>query len=789
MGKNVVYLIIYFALTISFLRTVNPTLSRAQVPQPYVRCGETKDDEFHSLRPYQASPCTIPINMDEQSVVCGNDYQINDTVIVPQDWWPPEYCNPNPPPCNGTAMCHFVVPRKFGISINSYNSEYPIAGNTELVPGGETQKKSAIDIRLEDYKIPPDINQYTKGEFAEYYRDIRRWRGDSCAMVRIPIINKKILLCFDNPLNPNFDAELFPNIPYSSTEDRIGKLHSTDMIWDPDKSSVERISPDPPNTEWNAKPRDERNQNTLDQESVLYFPHMEENVELSTLTQSTYLPKELLEEEQPVGDIVPLTIPNEECKLVEVRYNPGDQLFGETMGQTGVPNAEVSYRAIFNCECTFRNCHVVDCCTRVATFHTDIDVYTPMIEELFSKTVAGNASIFKKIFPKMESGAPVEEIEDIPGVSDVVHTKWDIQSRTQLLSKEPEFYFPHLGSIYDYFLKDIQTALRPKDFPSEPLGLTKNKPILSPATLNEYVSWFFNGSEYRAENDLLSASDPTDIKKITTLTGPVNKLLSQNSQWRNIANIESVSYSENEIGLGKVDQIEKAGNTRHNQIAGCVIGVKIPIIGTIIGGIPTACLSESQKNLPTGSSSDPDETPPPDSGMCPQVPDSAIPTTYRNLKDNFIRLADQWAGEECNLAEECYNYVVNQSKNQGVNPALSLAIWLHESGASNYCHTPGVEDFGVHYIPGEDIAGQLSEWLQIAKGTGWLPCYLQGGWVEKMHTFLSRYQLGSQVCDPSNSLGNSFYNSMVTTFQWVSGGCLDSNGGFLIDTPTDSSCP
>ena len=60
----------------------------AQVPNPYVDCDDVRpdllhplSDEFHSLRPYQASPCNTNIS---GAAFCGNGIRISEQVSETQ---------------------------------------------------------------------------------------------------------------------------------------------------------------------------------------------------------------------------------------------------------------------------------------------------------------------------------------------------------------------------------------------------------------------------------------------------------------------------------------------------------------------------------------------------------------------------------------------------------------------------------------------------------------------------------------------------------------------------------
>lgn len=68
-------------------------------------------------------------------------------------------------------------------------------------------------------------------------------------------------------------------------------------------------------------------------------------------------------------------------------------------------------------------------------------------------------------------------------------------------------------------------------------------------------------------------------------------------------------------------------------------------------------------------------------------------------REQLISYANRLAGDGSQAAE-CFNYVVCKAKQNGINPAMMLNIWVHESAASNYKRFPGVEDMGIHCYGG-----------------------------------------------------------------------------------------
>jgi hypothetical protein len=218
----------------------------------------------------------------------------------------------------------------------------------------------------------------------------------------------------------------------------------------------------------------------------LYFAHTQEDKELSEFLNSSYTPKDF--------SSVPLPETTEKnvCSAINVRSNPGDNLFPGTPHGFEIP--DVTYK-ITQVECTetieevcndiggveiCRTVHQLTCPAEVV-IEIPTNTKTPWAEDIWKTTVADSGSTFRKIFPKVETGAPVTCIADIPTVTNVDYdaTKSEKPPGGDLTFKvgrkpedaagdTPQLTFPHIGSIYEYFLKGIQTALRPQGY-GEPI--------------------------------------------------------------------------------------------------------------------------------------------------------------------------------------------------------------------------------------------------------------------------------------------------------------------------------
>jgi len=545
----------------------------AQIPPQPVDCNDTINPEFHSLRPYQASPCNENVS---GAAFCGNGIAISEQVAATQS------LNPNSAP-NCTLVdsrtsryqCTFDIHRERRITVDLSNAELPILGNTEKVVNSQNQNDELDDAqktneyvswylngatgraeygadeeaskiinfsgplkkllpqsiqhkqqietvekreeeghnqivvcaqesilglfgkttpiacykeeggktqgdayRLDDWDgnlsfyntylntlvdlftailpgVPRDVIRESLGnhwnkrtpplpwdeEFKDnsklYLKAYYEWRGKSCVL--IPVLNQPI--CIDNPFVVNKYADLFPYVPLSSTEDREGSVAISEF-------GIKATSPD-------AKVLNPKFTNQSPSE--LFFAHTEEVSDLASILQSTYAPAGGSSGSAPSVGVAP-----NNCSLVNIRSNPGDQLFpGEISG-------DLSYDMEFSCDY-----EIPDTGWKPKECKKDVLVSlgtitkTPEADEIWSKLVAGPQGAFKKIYPKVGEGGALECLADIPAATKVNYQGEGLGAVTnpaERAGQSPELYFPHLGGVYEYFLKGIQTALRPKGF-------------------------------------------------------------------------------------------------------------------------------------------------------------------------------------------------------------------------------------------------------------------------------------------------------------------------------------
>lgn len=739
--KLVLLLFFFFLLTFSFLAIVYA--DEKPIPPPTVPCKSVDSPEFHSLRPYQASPCLSQVQ--DEALFCGNDLTLKDTVKVAKSG--AISCEDK----GESIVCQFRVNRSATVAIDLSNAELPILGNTQLTANSQSQDQSldAAD-RVNDYvswylsgvakkaedsppdpkspegealikdfagpvqkltpwsiqntlrtntvkaasktrhdqvvgcvnlvggitpcypqragvreirlsywgkKLPPKESDFKK--YNDFWLAYRRWRGDFC----LSLLSYN--LCFDNPFTFRYTGNLFANIPFSSTEDRKGAAEVETVALQ--KSGDVTVS----NLVFsNQKPAD------------LFFAHMEEANQLGDILQSTFVPKG---QDKLGGKTANAGAGAPACDLAQIRTNPGDNLFaGEIKG-------DLTYTADFSCEfpktessgnpcgpglpkCPDgEGCNQNGKCAIRANPGCSKDIFvdlglitkTPLADEIYSRLVVGSASIFKRIFPKIEAGGALSALFDIPGATKVEYKSlagpqlvYAGNQENERKGENAELYFPHVGSLSEYFLKGIQTILRPKGY-----------------------------------GEQIISGQPSTIP-----TAP------------------------------------PTGKTDCNQNAPAV-------------------------NIP---------------GLISRAA--------------FAALANRWTGGD-NFADECFNDVVGRSIRSGVNPAYALITWLIESGASNY--GVSVEDFGVHLGDVRGFSAQIERFLGTVTGAAHQYCSRNGvpPWPSELFGHIACYVTGEydqsrpdyvRLKDRVQKYFEDFTSYFTST---IAPGCGLPTG------PTDNKCP
>jgi len=566
--------------------------------EPYVPCNQTYasrglngGNEFHSLRPYPASPCDTTVY--DEVKMCGQDLVIKETYRFTSDeegtTGATYNCQSTGP--NGEKTCDIALERSSVMTIAIDNARLPIMGDTEVVTNStkevvtsEPNKQWAnlmngyaswflngVTSRAEEkdelvytldandpeynsriYEIinfsgplrkllplniqnglyaassvgpapPVLVQEGLRSQQQEDANNVRHNQFAVCAVQallgqlpvicyhnrRIDVTNRRITdipaLLFAgggggilNPFTYNLNP-LYSFIPFSSTEDLAGKMFRPTPKEGGNATNVELIF-----------------EPTANEERTLYFAHMQEVSELSEVLQNTYRSKNVNATGNAPIDQLELQKATQYCDILETRGGAGDRLYGNLEGnledrvagntqstQTTI-SANLSYDASFTCnfgpesfdDAIYQQClddnDVIpggpgdEFCIDQATTRSEcvqeiivpfrIETSTPKADDIWDRMVAGNMAIFKRMFPKIGAGTPVDFIKDIPANTNVSYsttvqgTGGALES-SQTLAGNPnknqpgssaKIFFPHIGSVQEYFLEGIQCALRPQ---------------------------------------------------------------------------------------------------------------------------------------------------------------------------------------------------------------------------------------------------------------------------------------------------------------------------------------
>ena len=881
---------------------VPPPVIGSPRPVPYVPCDEVRSPEFHSLRPYQASPCNL--GFEDLALFCGNDLIISQEETILKNFYPhlfdwtyshvirrvpggyvlaliePTYpqiafiepcvvcrdgrcegripgpmpvCDRNLNMCtiplsgpaeecigdcidnqDGTETCYFNMLRVRDIAIDLQGAFLPMMGFTEPSIGSESRPHRVINSVAQSetvsdaQKVNEWVSWYINGVIgrAEYdppdpdtdegrrriidfsgplkkllswANQANEWREEVERAYRsrfqdAGIRHDQVVGCVDSSDNPvncytnpgrvdeqirltdlrqrrpplpwNYSSsenfmnawrswnrwplrDLYPYVPFSSTEDRMGIAGFGTYSIQPPLSSTFSIL-------WSSI--------TNQEPAVLYFAHMQEGSELAELFQSIFAYEGADLDSDPEPAVVSTS---EFCDLRAIRSNPGDNLFAGEMSAT------VSYEAQVECKFAI----------------PDEDIPGNLCRRL-NEAVGITADCFPAEYYCETDFGPVDceyGLAIPPGVS-----------QTCGVNCSP----PPVGELCDTYL--------PASCVPESWTCTGSDFGVGPPPCPEGFRCG-TGCIRPTEQINLSQACPNDVKiafKVSTETP-----LAEDVWKRLVANPVSVFRRifpeiEDEEGrpIRRLWDLPTATSAIYEgegvQVVGNPVSGRPANQGELyfphIGGVHEYFLKCIQKTLrPEGFGEGCISGPEPlvlPGGDCPAVPDSAIPGRWLgSFKANFINLANRWTfictGPQYNSAEECYNFVVDTSLVQGVNPAFTLTIWLNESGASNYCFCGATcQDFGVRVSSiFQNLVGQLNWFLGLPFSSGYTSCRNTSGWLEPMHAFLSRFRSGG--CDPANPEGTGYYNDLRnSTWQWVTGGCVSGNR-YSISWPTDSSCP
>ena len=223
--KKLLAVFYFILLLISFYYFLKTPIVNAQstpFPPPVVPCDATENPEFHSLRPYQASPCND--SYSDLALYCGNSLTLADPITITKTFFPETYtfegvpinpsaeadptacsycnsfsmcitkesgCNANTSGCeaglvcppvecenngDGTETCIYNIDRIKDIVIDLEDAFLPIMGFTEPSIGNESNPYKVINSQNQSENLPDvdKVNEYVSwylngvNERAEY---------------------------------------------------------------------------------------------------------------------------------------------------------------------------------------------------------------------------------------------------------------------------------------------------------------------------------------------------------------------------------------------------------------------------------------------------------------------------------------------------------------------------------------------------------------------------------------------------------------------------------------------
>ncbi len=558
----------------------------------------------------------------------------------------------------------------------------------------------------------------------------------------------------------NTFSKLFSYIPFSSTEDRLGKAELSNYTVQPATSNNVVIL--------RSEIKDQK-------PADLFFSHMQENVELAEITQKIFSPQEADLDANPWG-VAPLYAP--QCNIVSYKRNPSDDLFASEI------TATVEYTSQITCTFT-----------------------TPGVDPADSS----QGRLCSKIGGRCYKGKPEDyECDKYYNQVDCPFNSSGVFCGVNCKPYKPELVSCSLNGIVN---SDLVCFPKDWEYEDSPACLIPSRGSCNIGYLcgligcisippNQVTISDFNYTEVCENNVLVSfrtitKSPLVDEVWARLVSGPAGV-------FRRI--FPKISTEEGRP-IKRLWDLPAASPVTYKSLTpnvSVVGGSSAKLFFPHIGGVHEYFLNCIQKTLRPqgygqGCISGP-ESSNPVSDQCPSVPDDQILAKYQGeIKLNFIRLANIWTsdcpGPENNLAEECYNYVVSEATKEGVNPAFALTIWLNESGASNYCHGgPTTQDMGINLSSiYQNLVEQLNHFLGMAKVKY---CEGMSGFTENMHRWLSRFQSSKGICDPNDATATKYYKD-VRDFTWqvvtqpirICVTTINGQKRFGIDWPTDDSCP
>ncbi|HSX48978.1 MAG TPA: hypothetical protein VLE44_01850 [Candidatus Saccharimonadales bacterium] len=344
--------------------------------------------------------------------------------------------------------------------------------------------------RLTDWNgwLPPLETDAKYTSLQDYWKAYLVWRGNVCTP---NLLGTQFYFCAGLTNAFTVWSKLFPYTPLANTEDRVGTVFtdknnpSTGLLdqsiqlkdGEGNGGTVTNVSFNPESTSHN-----------------LYFSHMQEDAELAKMLQGTVATKGDPKDPGNWEGQLQSAIKNQDaatpgntygCVKQEIISNPGDNLYGnlDRTKSDGTTDKKITgtlkYDATFTCQFKSQTGSKINDCDK--DIYTSLSVYTktPKSFEIWQRLVGcdptdpnqpncngsgGESGIFKRFFPKPGQDSVLANIKDIPGATTVSYNS-DADTKAGKTGQDgstANIYFAHVGSLSEYFLQGIQTALRPK---------------------------------------------------------------------------------------------------------------------------------------------------------------------------------------------------------------------------------------------------------------------------------------------------------------------------------------
>ncbi len=464
----------------------------------YLKTSETYSPDEIPQNPGSVPGPSGPLVTDtaiihNQIVVCAQNSAFNLPIWLRNLLGLPTFGTTNPTECYPNGNGDKAHPDVYRLNlwegkssiITLLNAAGPIL--SQLIPSSFISQALADIANHWPNNYPPlpwsDVNGKPFTTNLAYQKAYNEWRGMLCIYNPLPVFSP--LLCAGAwPILTNPYADLYKYVPLSNTVDKQAKQVITGVGIKGERGT-ELEFPNP------------GKKYEIIHEPILYFPHTAEVSEASNILNKTYIPKEGTTDEPPADTTEPVNDPaTGVCRIVDLRTNPGDYLFPEVKPGVSEVNVDVAAYNVTKIPCknvetkktqrdpvtgrptidpaTGKPIEIIIIEARCqGTIAIDIRMVSkvPYADEIYNSTTAGANSTFRKMFPKVQEGAPVSCVSNLPSFTSVQYVnKLNMEGMkvinplNQNTTDNPQLYFPHFGSVYDLFLKGIQTALRPQGY-------------------------------------------------------------------------------------------------------------------------------------------------------------------------------------------------------------------------------------------------------------------------------------------------------------------------------------